>query len=411
MLDRIPLDGAIAKTIASISRQLPALDAKRAGIELFGAPRFNAFMLFSPNENTLSRIVQDLFDPLGRHGQGALFLNALLRKIGADPVSPIDTVQVRREVQTEAGRRIDLVIETPTALIGIENKPWAVQQANQLSDYLATLRHWSGAKQVELVFLSDFEAETAKEEVVVVTFVDGDRGYPSLLSLLEEVRFDIKAPRVRAHINEFIHYIAEHFGGQELPTEAELVFVDAVEHEFGKAESRRAIGAVLAAGQRLHRTVLGEVATVLRDHLGSEFEVVDDANLYDCLKSARLPWRIAKQGWPANLHLAIEADRENFRRVDFGVRAPLPGNAHAKAQNIECSGRPVLERALSAIPRGQKNNFWPWYDHCATWDWGQEFTGRLLLECPAGSIGDHPEVAELAEKFRALAQCVDNAMA
>ena len=87
------------------------LSAKRAGSELFGAPRLNAFSLFQPNEFRLSRIIADLFDPKGTHGQDILFLNALLGALHLPRASIIEPISVRREMLTKAGRQIDLVIE------------------------------------------------------------------------------------------------------------------------------------------------------------------------------------------------------------------------------------------------------------------------------------------------------------
>lgn len=404
---------SISRTIGSIARQLPMLDAKRAGIELFGAPSFNAFTLFSPNENTLSRIAQDLFDPRGAHGQGALFLNSLLKTIGLEQVGYLDVVKVDREVRTDANRRIDLVIETPTALVGIENKPWAGQQENQLSDYLVALRHWGGGngKRVELVFLSPSEPETAKDDVIEVTFAPGSNGRPSLQAILEDAKAKVKAARVAAHIDEFIHYIAEQFGGQEMKSESEMVFIEAVEHEFAKPEGRRAIAAVMAAHRRLYHSVLADIAGFILEQLGPDFHVEGGATLQECLAVKNKPWLIARKGWPRNLHLAIESDGSNYRSVDYGVRAPKPGNVEAVRCDEVCNEIALIEHSLVNGFGVKKSDWWPWYVHCTTRDWTSDFAARILLECQSGKVGDHSEISELAERFVTLANCIDEALA
>ncbi|KQT51207.1 hypothetical protein ASG47_18710 [Devosia sp. Leaf420] len=149
------LANEVRDAISHMALMVPTLDANRAGIDLYGAPAFSAFSVFSPNENTLSRIVVELFDPAGSHGQGALFLNAMLRAIGIPGVNPREAIRVRREVLTRARRRIDIVIEMPRYVIGIENKPWAVQQPNQLGDYLSELSADLRGRTPVLVFLSD----------------------------------------------------------------------------------------------------------------------------------------------------------------------------------------------------------------------------------------------------------------
>src|SRR5712671_2273081 len=103
----------LARVFDSLGQQMPLLDAHRAGAELYGAPRLSPFELFGPNELALSRILGDLFDPRGSHGQGALFLNALLSDLGLPLIGVRDIVRVNREVLTEERRRIDVVIETP----------------------------------------------------------------------------------------------------------------------------------------------------------------------------------------------------------------------------------------------------------------------------------------------------------
>lgn len=102
--------------LGRVSHQLPLLDAKRAGTELFGAPRLNAFTLVNPNENTLSRIIGDLLDPGGTHGQGAVFLNALLdrsnrsapvkRRSGAVRALPVADAAIGAGVPSATGSEV-----------------------------------------------------------------------------------------------------------------------------------------------------------------------------------------------------------------------------------------------------------------------------------------------------------------
>lgn len=137
---RIDLNAGLARLAA----QTTMLEALRAGAELFGAPKLNAFSMFRPNENALSRVLADILSPRGDHGQGTLFLQSFLDELNLPAVGLHETVTVRREVMTTARRRIDLVIDTPRLLIGIENKPWANQQDDQLIDYHQQLAAWAG---------------------------------------------------------------------------------------------------------------------------------------------------------------------------------------------------------------------------------------------------------------------------
>lgn len=109
------------------------------------------FHFIHKRENTLSRIFRTLLDPVGDHGQGPKFLNALLDEI-RDSVPASDTVAavplptshsdcaIRTEYPIPHGS-IDIVIEWPRSdyRIGIENKPWAAEQRGQIKRYFGAL--------------------------------------------------------------------------------------------------------------------------------------------------------------------------------------------------------------------------------------------------------------------------------
>ena len=102
------------------SELTPRLDGARVlGDELDRAlaQRFNVFDYVREDESGLSRIVKDLLDPEASHGQGAMFLQTLLRLEGvrnARHWPEVDRTNVRT-VKTErtipSGRRIDIVVE------------------------------------------------------------------------------------------------------------------------------------------------------------------------------------------------------------------------------------------------------------------------------------------------------------
>ena len=172
-------------------------DAERLGAERYGAPRLSNFELLGTNENILSDVIANLFDPRGTHGQGPIFLNAFLRAFEEPKVHAREAVQITREFPTKYGRRIDIVIETPSSFIGIENKPFAAQGENQLSDYYADILDRADKRRPRLVFLSDSDPATAQGVTKVVRFCDWDKTHPSLHEVLVEAGSDIRAPRAR----------------------------------------------------------------------------------------------------------------------------------------------------------------------------------------------------------------------
>ena len=114
------------------------------------AHRFNALDYLRDDELGLSRLIADLLDPLGKHGQGTLFLATYLEVVGARRLlSWPDLDDCRIDVETERSidgrRRIDISVDIlskhgQACCLAIENKPYAGDQQNQVRDYLLFLK-------------------------------------------------------------------------------------------------------------------------------------------------------------------------------------------------------------------------------------------------------------------------------
>lgn len=102
------------------------------------ATGFNVVQQFiQPNEEKLSAIFAWLLDPRGSHGQGAIFFNLFFsakREINVSSLLSVKTEVVTKHIAWSQ-RRIDIVLEGKDWIVGMENKPWAAEQNNQLMDY------------------------------------------------------------------------------------------------------------------------------------------------------------------------------------------------------------------------------------------------------------------------------------
>jgi|GEM_PF-5815278 len=88
-------------------------------------------------ELQLSSAIKYLLDPLEKHNQQRLFLDAFLRKLHLDDsylLSELPLVTLEKKVS--AGRRIDLGISWDKYEIGIEFKIWSKEGKNQISNYI-----------------------------------------------------------------------------------------------------------------------------------------------------------------------------------------------------------------------------------------------------------------------------------
>ncbi len=389
------------------------LAAKRAGSELFGAPRLNAFSLFQPNEVSLSRIIADIFDPRGTHGQDILFLNGLLGKLDLPRVSLIEPVTVRREMVTQEGRQIDLVIETPRILLGIENKPWAAQQPNQLVDYLGALEGWSRGRTPVLIFLSNKEPETAQSKVRVVRMHSEEE--PALTQILFECQRGIRAARTQTHIAELIAYLKSEFGDEPMKADEDAAYIEAVESEYERGiESKRALAMTMLSQNRLHGILIEEIAERVLVKVRSAFpdveEEYEDCSLSEALGDKDNWWGFRRPSWPDNCSVAISPGRTNYGGVYFGVRAPDPFNKSVE-KGDSCASRQTIHEAVKAVEGGSSSAWWPWWKWAEPISWNAESLASLLLESPTGLVVDHPRIQDLIDRMLALANAVDEVLA
>jgi len=129
-------------------------------------------------ENVCSNTLAYFLDPEQQHGLGTLVLDALMDVGESDPSNESlgGNLLVQREVYTDAGNRIDILIESDTHAILIENKIFAGVQ-NPLADYANYLDRRTpqdGAKCKFLLTL--FPTDEGKgygfENLTYATFVD-----------------------------------------------------------------------------------------------------------------------------------------------------------------------------------------------------------------------------------------------
>ena len=213
----------------------PTVDiARRAQAELDrrAATRFSLFDFFYERETDLSRIFGGLLDPGGAHGQGEVFLRLFLDEVQTVLNEKVRSrfqnwnlrdCQVHLEHRTDGGRSIDIVLRMPgNAWIGIENKPWAGEQQNQVRDYLKYLRSRAGQENdtdALLIYLSGDgkRPKTLPDEseewmrCPTLPYRDDEHGSPSLENWVKKCRMECEAERVRWFLTDLLEYIRKWF--------------------------------------------------------------------------------------------------------------------------------------------------------------------------------------------------------
>lgn len=120
-------------------------DISQTFLEIAGYPHL---------ENVASNILEFFFDAQAEHQFETLFLESLLVTAGVD-FSPTDlgVDSTQREAFTESNTRLDLVIGTPTLIVGIENKLFH-QVNNDFKVYGKHLRAQANGRKVICILLS-----------------------------------------------------------------------------------------------------------------------------------------------------------------------------------------------------------------------------------------------------------------
>lgn len=121
----------------------------------------------STKELLHSKILAELLNPQGRHRCGEAFLREFLSQIGISEPQKLSEAHADTEVGTADGRRIDILItwEKDRAII-IENKlNNAVDQPDQLKDYLKDVTEHKGRKVLKTVYIPLMESRTTHETI------------------------------------------------------------------------------------------------------------------------------------------------------------------------------------------------------------------------------------------------------
>lgn len=121
------------------------LQDSRREMNSYLALDFNLFSYIDPDEGRLSDLIAELLSVEAEHGQRDAFLRCFMEQIGVAHWLANGQTTVRREVPITYPPAsygfMDILIDGGSFAIGIENKPWASEQPDQLDRYRTHLDH------------------------------------------------------------------------------------------------------------------------------------------------------------------------------------------------------------------------------------------------------------------------------
>lgn len=188
------------------------------------ATGFNVVQQFiQPNEEKLSAIFAWLLDPRGSHGQGATFFNLFFsakREIDVSSFLSVKTEVVTSHID-RSQRRIDIVLEGKDWIVGMENKPWAFEQYNQLMDYQRQL-HAQNKVHKYLYYLPGnvggytSDSKELEDECPIITLPYRQiGGEGSIEAWLEQSIQLCQAEKVRFFLSGLLAYVRQEFNNFE----------------------------------------------------------------------------------------------------------------------------------------------------------------------------------------------------
>jgi hypothetical protein len=320
------------------------------------APEFRIFDYLRTDEMGLSTCIASLLDPNGKHGQGSVFLNAFLKNIGVEEEWTVNSknCRVSTEKQVNGQRRIDIFLELPSGVIGIENKPWAGCQDNQLADYADYIEKFSGGKNWLLVFLSnrDPEEKSLSQKRREELMNDGrfvQRSYMEIIDWLDLCAYKTRASVVRVFIEELTKFIRTNING-----------------EVEMSDEKEIISAVLKTPETLGSAfqIIKTINSIKKDLLEKFYGDLDSG-----LKKENLilsDWGM--QSWQASTGFNVQFDnnaQKLYLRFEFektGLNGFFWG---IRRKNKKYSNAPVwgeVNKLMTAeFYPGRSSQWWPWY--------------------------------------------------
>ena len=196
-------------------------------LDRFLSTGFNIFRVIRPKETRLSEIIADLLDPSGSHGQQRRFLDAFLRRIikKSDLLEnllkqqPCSVTCERRTHYIESSqRRIDILVGFDNFGLAIENKPWTVDQKQQLQDYSGNLQKNfkgkfclvyltpKGRDPEETSIACDLREKLKKESKLICVSCRDD-----ILEWIEECCRLCESDKFRWFLRDFVEYMIDNF--------------------------------------------------------------------------------------------------------------------------------------------------------------------------------------------------------
>ena len=359
------------------------------------ARQFNAFDYLRPDEQGLSKMIRDLLDPEGPHGQGQIFLRLFLEGVGFDCGGDLRNSRVDVELTIEDQRRLDIAVciggRHDGHCLAIENKPFADDQKDQIRDYLDWLRKNYGDRFL-LIYLPP-RGEAPSDYSVKPADLWDEAGNPTrtfrimpyhrtedgagdddfelfrvdfgLADWLRECRKHCDVERLRWFLREAETFCERRFGGSAMTAGEHQIIKDFVLADNRNLATAYAIQRAWPEIDAAVRSQFLETIAKRLDALGYRSRSDYGDKPYESFVQADRPqWRQYQNApepeWSrTSLYLQAEQSRGNDWWI--GICSPV-SKSEMSADDLTRRER-IEERLNGKMKISEPDDVWPWFEH------------------------------------------------
>lgn len=315
---------------------------------------FTIFDYLRRDEMGVSRIIADLLNPNASHGQGSTFLKEFAKKIGQGWISLANDWKVSTEKQVNGQRRIDIYLESSDGIIGIENKPWAIDQKDQLIDYANYLKEhherWlliylgNGEPSAESITKENRERLTLSGNLICCNFFE-------LSNWLDDCAIKTKALNVRVFVDEFNNFIRRNINGE----------LDMSEEKEVLEEIRKSLSNISAAFHisNAMSKLKQDLLQLLHDQLETKFSENGFLLVWDNgMNSAWMKYTGfgVKFNSQQDKYLRFEFDGTSLQQALWGIR-----RTDESVEYNSAKWKVINDLMMSVFGTGKQSEWWPWW--------------------------------------------------
>lgn len=374
-MDNTTLQPKYLKYLHGVHGRLEGLKQAKKVYEPLLAKNFNPIGLLSPIENDLSRFFSDLLSPRGSHGQGSLFLELFISCCELNQSwLELSNTRVEVEAQTFNGRRIDIKLTfgdpgaaTPLGILGIENKPWAMDQENQVLDYISDFERRVGSNHLLIYLSGNGDGPT--------DYSTGGREFPGLKVIsykklndwLKDCAARSQSIRVKFFIEEFIQYVNIQFNGMQDMGEREMIVAEVIQSPDSLEAALVVSSAVPDIKNKLLHTFLEKFKKLARDQR-PEWIVNIDLKSSQESKYKGISIQI-KPNDSFRIRLAFE--QNNCNDCLIGI---------CKVTELSPDRPELYELISEKLSPASRSSFWPWYRTFYISNWNNEIIAWTYIQ-------------------------------